>query len=281
MGLWLFQLCSIALAFQFGVIAARSDPDFVLAIATLGFLVGGLPHGAFDLHLATKRGRLGPSQLAVFTAIYVGILGLMLAGWALVPALVLPVFLTAAALHFGADWPETNEPLFKFALGLAPLCAIGVSNLNDVELIFAAMANPELARTATRIFILVAPVTLLVAGLALAVIGRSGARARAAVFAMMLASLFFLPPVIGFVLYFCAFHTPRHLADIGGELGHFGSFKIALIAAGMTVAALMVGALALPLFLSGGVLTASSGFKLLGALAMPHQSVALILKRFG
>lgn len=162
--------------------------------------------------------------MAVFTVIYVGIFGLMLADWAFVAALVLPIFLATAALHFGADWHETIELLFKSALGLAPLCAIGVSNLRDVELIFAAMANPELVRQATRIFILVASVTVLVAGLALAVIGRSGARARAAVFAKMLASLFFLPPVIGFALYFCAFHTPRHPSDIRGRAGHFGSF---------------------------------------------------------
>lgn len=278
-GLCLFQLVAIALACHVGVTTAQSDPNFVLVIGTIGFLIGGLPHGAFDLHLAAKRARLGPSRLAAFTAIYIGIFGLMLLGWALAPAFILPVFLITAALHFAADWPETDEPLFKFALGLAPLCAIGVSNLHEVELIFAAMANPGLAVWATRIFILIAPVTLLVAALALVIIDKSHAGGRPAVFAAMLLSLFILPPMIGFVLYFCAFHTPRHLIEIRADLSHIGIGQMLLTAAGMTAAALIVGGVALPFFLSGGVLTASSGFQLLGALAMPHQTMPLILKR--
>lgn len=273
-----FQTAAIAVACHLGALMAQSDAGNVLVIATIGFLIGGLPHGAFDVHLAAKRARLGPSRLIVFTAIYVGIFALMLAGWSLAPAIVFPIFLITAALHFGADWPETSEPLFKFALGLAPLCVIGLSNLGEVELIFAAMANPDLALWATRTLILVAPVTLLVAAVALVLIGQSQGRARPAVFAAMLASLVVLPPMIGFVLYFCAFHTPRHLIEIRAELSHIGMGQLLFVAAGMTVAALIVGSVTLPFLLSGGMLTASSGFQLLGALAMPHLTMPLILK---
>lgn len=256
------------------------DPGRIAVIATATFLLGGLPHGAFDLHLAARSAQLGRARLALFTAIYIGLFALMLIGWALAPGLILPLFLISAAVHFGADWPETDEPLFRTALGCAPICAIGIGHLSEVGLIFEAMTTPAIAESARDLFILAAPVTLLVAAAALLAIARATAWQRPAVFAAMLASLMVLPPLIGFALFFCAFHTPRHLIALRKELAHWPKTRLIAVGVGMTGLALVIGIMALPLIMAGGFLTAASGFQLLAALAMPHQSMKLVLNRF-
>lgn len=279
-GVWLLQLGAIGFALVLGVTSAARDPGLVAVIATATFLLGGLPHGAFDIHLAASRARLARSQLAIFTAIYVGLVALMLFGWAVAPAVVLPLFLFSAAFHFGEDWPETREPLFRAALGFAPICAIAVGHLPEVERIFAAMTTPAIALWAKDLLILAAPVTGLIAGTALVVIAQSSGWRRPAVFAALLTSLVVLPPVIGFALFFCAFHTPRHLIALRKELAHWPKPRLIAVGAGMTGLALAIGAIALPLTASGGILTAASGFQLLAALAMPHQSMKFIISRF-
>lgn len=256
------------------------DPERIAVIATATFLLGGLPHGAFDLHLAARSAQLGHARLALFTAIYIGLFALMLIGWAIVPGLILPLFLISAAMHFGADWPETDEPLFRTALGCAPICAIGIGHLSEVGLIFEAMTTPAIAVSARNLFVLAAPVTLLVASVALLAIARATGWQRPAVFAVMLASLVVLPPLIGFALFFCAFHTPQHLIALREELAHWSEQRVIAVGAGMTGLALVIGILALPLIMAGGFLTAASGFQLLAALAMPHQSIKLVLNRF-
>lgn len=278
-GLALVQLLAIGAALALVGLTSSDSPGTVAVIATVAFLIGGLPHGAFDLHLAAGRARLGRNRFAVFSAIYVGLFVGMLVGWAVAPAIVLPLFLLTAILHFAADWPETDEPVFRIALGFAPICAIGIGHLAQVEAIFAVMATPASALWATRAFILVAPITLLIAATALLVIARHAGWWRPAAFAALLASLFVLPPLIGFALFFCAFHTPRHLVAIQSRLAHWHSHRLVLVGVVMTAMALVLGAVALPLILAGGILTAATGFQLLAALAMPHQSVGLILRR--
>lgn len=258
----------------------NGDPGRIAVITTLTFLLGGLPHGAFDIHLAARSARLGRARLALFTAMYVGLFALMLIGWAVLPSLTLVLFLLSAAVHFGADWPETDEPLFRIALGFAPICAIGVGHLSDVEALFAAMASPTTAVGVAALIVLVAPITLLVAAIALLVIARRSEGHRSVIFAALLASLFVLPPLIGFALFFCAFHTPQHLIALRAELSDWEKPRLIAVGGGVTCLALVIGTLALPLITSGGILTAASGFQLLAALAAPHQSMKFILSRF-
>lgn len=281
-GLWLFQLGAIALAFALSAASGASDAGSntgtVAVFATLTFLVGGLPHGAFDIHLAATQARLGPARLISFTALYVALFAIMLLGWAFAPGITLPIFIITAILHFSADWPETDEPLYRIALGFAPICAIGIGHIAEVEAIFAAMATPATALGATRLFIIVAPVTLLIAAMALLVMAERAKWLRFALFGALLVSLAILPPLIGFALFFCAFHTPRHLVEIRSQLPDWHKRRLVIVGASMTGLALLLGALALPPILTGGLLTAAGGFQLLAALAMPHQSMGLILR---
>ncbi len=241
-------------------------------LATVIFLAGGLPHGAFDIHRVMERAQLGRRSLAVFVALYVAILLIALLAWRIAPQVILPVFLLTAIIHFAEDWPEVEEPLYRVALGFAPLCAIGVGHPEVVASIFAAMSSDAAGIAVSRGFLLLAPVTILVAAVGLAVTARTFGWHRPALFAGLIAVLFVLPPMVGFALFFCAFHTPRHIIGIRRELSHHGPLRLVLIGAGLSGLAVLIGLAFVPQLLSGGVFSAAAGFQLLAALALPHQN---------
>lgn len=277
-GFRVIQVFAVGVALVAGAFAPLLDDGMLQIAACVFFLLGGLPHGAFDIHLAARRADLGLSSLGLFTALYLGLFAVMIAGWYLVPALTLAVFLVTAIVHFSEDWCDVSEPLFRFALGFAPLCAIGMGHLTEVEMIFAAMTSDATARATINGFVLIAPITLLIAGTALFALGKDGKAPRALAFAIMLASLFVVPPLIGFALFFCAFHTPRHLVAIGRDLADWPISLILAIGASLTLLALLLGALLLPYAFDGSFLSVASAFQLLAALAMPHQSMDPCLK---
>ncbi len=241
-------------------------------VATVVFLAGGLPHGAFDIHRVMERAQLGRRSLVAFVALYVAILIFALVCWRIAPQVILPVFLLTAIVHFAEDWPEVEEPLFRAALGFAPLCAIGVGHPDTVASIFAAMSSEAAGLAVSRGFLLLAPVTILIAAVGLAVTARTINWHRPALFAGLIAALFVLPPLIGFALFFCAFHTPRHMIGIRRELSSHAPLRMVLIGAGLSGLAVLIGLAFVPQLLSGGVLSAAAGFQLLAALALPHQN---------
>lgn len=274
------QMIAVAAALAIGAVAQFLDYGHLQIAASFVFLLAGLPHGAFDIHLAARRANLGLVSLALFTALYLGLFAVMIAGWYFLPALTLAIFLATAVVHFSEDWSELKEALFRLALGFAPLCAIGIGHLDEVETIFAAMTSEATAGAIISAFVLIAPITLLIAGTALYVLTKDGNGPRSLAFALMLGSLFVVPPLIGFALFFCAFHTPRHLLAIRHDLSDWSIGLILAIGAVLTLLALLLGAVLLPYAFSGGFLSVATAFQLLAALAMPHQSVGLCLKLF-
>ncbi len=267
------QAAALALALLVALVPGWATSPGLPLVATIVFLAGGLPHGAFDIHRVMRRAGLDRGSLAIFVALYVAILILALICWRIAPQAILPVFLLTAVVHFSEDWPEVAEPLFRAALGLAPLCAIGVGHPEAVAAIFAAMSSETAATAVSRGFLLFAPVSILVAAVGLAVTAREFGWQRPALFAGLLALLFFLPPLVGFALFFCAFHTPRHMLGISRELSHHAPLRLALIGAALSGLAVLVGLAFMPQLLSGGMLSAAAGFQLLAALALPHQNV--------
>ncbi|WP_114522085.1 Brp/Blh family beta-carotene 15,15'-dioxygenase [Altererythrobacter sp. ZODW24] len=272
------QLLSLCVALLLSPVPGLYSDTALPDIATLVFLIGGLPHGAFDIHRVANRARLGRVQLATFLAVYVAMVVLALLLWRMAPSFVLALFLVTAIVHFSEDWPEIKEPLFRIALGFAPICAIGVAHPTEVDAIFSAMAGPVTADVITKIFVLVAPVTLLVSVVGLGVAARDIDWSRPVLFALLIGSLFVLPPLVGFAVFFCLFHTPRHFGAIQSELSGWTAKQFALVAFGISALAVALGVLLSPMALVGGIATAAAGFQLLAAVALPHQSVGLFEK---
>ncbi len=136
-------------------------------LATILFMVGGLPHGAYDIALLRKAVAPGPRDMVLVVGGYVSVAMTMAALWLTLPLVALIVFLSIAAVHFGEDWRMLDEPLLRIAAGAAVIAVPAVSHPAEVTALFVAMSDPRAALLA-KIIDAAAPVTLLVTSVGLA-----------------------------------------------------------------------------------------------------------------
>lgn len=186
------------------------DQPAAVAVATIVFIGGGLPHGAYDIALLRRSVALDRIGQGLAVGGYVAIALLMAFLWMSVPLVALILFLVAAAVHFGEDWPMLQEPLLRVAAGAAVIAAATIGHPAEVAALFVAMSDPRAAVIA-QIVTAAAPVALLVTAVGIAVAWRDGSRDWAAAMALCLVLLVVLPPVAGFALFFVFLHSPRHL----------------------------------------------------------------------
>ncbi len=249
-------------------------------VATLVFIGGGMPHGAYDIALLARIGTTSPRQLATAVLAYVAVAGTMAALWLTMPLAALIVFLAVAAVHFGEDWTMIGEPLLKVAAGTAIIAAPAIGHPTEVARLFAAIADGDGGLIVARTMLAVAPVALLVTVVGIVVAWRDGARAWAAAMTIAIAMLIVAPPVAGFALFFVFLHSPRHLAAARTSLRDMSLFRWLATGAGMSAAAI-VGWLALstslPRFLTPDI--TAQAFQLLAAVAVPHLLLSRWIER--
>ena len=189
----------------------------------LAVLLLGVPHGAYDGWLLAERfgsrrrvaGAAGVYLLAV-VAVFIA--------WSWAPSGALLAFLALSVFHFGrgdtvaAPW-RVPRPLGVLARGawvvLGPLAAGGAELAFVLESILrdagAAAAMIEGARTA---FV---PLAILYGGTALVAAVRGDGRERGSVLleAVALGAVIALaPPLVAFAVYFCLWHSMRHVLSI-------------------------------------------------------------------
>lgn len=250
-----------------------------VAAATIVFIGGGLPHGAYDIALLRRSIALDRRGLVIAVGGYIAIAMLMVLLWMTVPLMALLVFLTIASVHFGEDWPMLEEPLLRFAAGAAVVGAATIGHPAAVALVFVAMSDPRAAVIA-QIVTAGAPVALLVTAVGTAMAWRDGSRHWATAMAVCLGLLIVLPPVAGFTLFFVFLHSPRHLA------------QTRMLLPDMTLARLVgTGALLSGLAILGwwGLRAVSpsrfdptivaQAFQLLASVALPHLLLSRWLER--
>lgn len=244
--------------------------------ATILFVGGGLPHGAFDIAVLRRTGRLGRSGLWLIIGCYIGAAVLMALLWRGSPLAALALFLAAAAVHFGEDWSMLEEPLLRFAAGAAIIAAPTISHFIQVASLFVAMSDDR-AVILAQIIVAAAPVTMLVASVSIAVAWLAGSRAWAAAMALCLLLLLLLPPVLGFALFFVFLHSPPHLIASRHVLDTTGWHAWFAIGAAFSVAAILgwfMLHLIAPTGLAGNV--TAEAFQFLASVAVPH----LLLSRW-
>ncbi|WP_390479072.1 Brp/Blh family beta-carotene 15,15'-dioxygenase, partial [Altererythrobacter sp. MTPC7] len=68
-----------------------SGPAFT-ALITLAILFGGLPHGAFDIHIAAQRCAMRWREICIYLGVYLGLFFAMAALWFASAELALVLF---------------------------------------------------------------------------------------------------------------------------------------------------------------------------------------------
>ncbi len=256
------------------------DGPIATLIATIVFIGGGMPHGAYDIALLARASRLGRYGLGLAVGGYVGIAAAMALLWVASPLVALVVFVAVASVHFGADWTMIHEPLLKVAAGTAIIAAPAIGHPTEVMRLFVAMVGGPGGETVARSLIAVAPVALLVTIVGISDAWRSGAREWAAATGVAILALMAAPPVAGFALFFVFLHSPRHLADTRNTLagvstrwwlGTGAAMSLAAIGGWWIFATSATGRLPTDL--------TAQAFQLLATVAVPHQAFSRWIER--
>ena len=203
-------VASAALACTLALNVSAFPTSPLLLAVLIGIAVLGLPHGALD-PLIARRARLwtGPVGFAVFNATYIVIAALVAAIWHLAPPAALVSFLLISAWHFSGDWFSRTALVARLATGLALLSLPSMLHADTVSEIYSVLAGPASAQLVHGQQMLAAPAALLSLGIA----GFMRPVCWRALIEISLAFLIALalPPLVFFLVYFCALHSPRHL----------------------------------------------------------------------
>lgn len=222
-----------------------------VALATLVAVVG-MPHGGLDHRVgrALLRPALGRWWVAAFAAGYLAVMGMVAAGWWLAPLLTVTGFVALSAFHFGTAEGQPGSPG-----GLARSALLG-----GMVVWVPALTQPaEFTRLLTWVvpggrwpdYILFDPAVrmFLAALLPVAVASAFAASPRCGVRVVTFAAVFAVaPPLVGFTLYFCGWHSgvelyrlarqanPRSvwsgLARVVREAAPLATLAVLMIAAG-------------------------------------------------
>jgi len=179
----------------------------LLLCATILVCLFGLPHGALDPFVAYQhklfKGRVGA---LLFLLSYIVLCVLILSLWLWAPRFTLGLFLAYSALHFGRDW-EYLIGWGGVAYGLLVIGLPQVLHPEETRVIFTYLTSHlELGM-------------LNIVGVGFTLIGLGMISLRATLLnkaawgeLVVLASLAKLcTPLWYFVIFFCVFHSPRHL----------------------------------------------------------------------
>jgi Brp/Blh family beta-carotene 15,15'-monooxygenase len=251
-----------------------------LALAAVLMLIGGLPHGAFDIAIAQSVLKLKRSSAAAFFLAYVGVAVAMMALWALAPVTTLCLFLALSAVHFGEDWRMLDSGLLRAMAGASVLCIPAFAHPDSVTALFVAMAGPE-ADWVRRFIVAFTPVAVLVTSVGMLMAVRAGHSGWAlAQFAALLA-LAVLPPQVGFLLYFVFLHSPLHMRGVAATLPSWSGPRFWIYGGLMCFACLALAVLLAPGLISGQSLAMSAeAFRLLSVVAAPHLLLTLFVDRW-
>ena len=247
--------------------------------ATVVFVGGGMPHGAYDIALLCRAVALGRTGLSLAVGGYVTIAALMAILWMAVPLVALILFLAVAAMHFGEDWQMLEEPLLRVAAGTAIIAGPTIGHPADVTSLFVAMSDDRGALLA-QIVTAAAPVTLLVTVVGIGIAWQEGSRSWAVAMTLCLTLLVVAPPVAGFALFFVFLHSPRHLAQSRRLLSDMTRVRWLLTGALLSGAAITgwwVLQLLRPADFDGN--WTAQAFQLLASVAVPHLLLSRWLER--
>lgn len=251
-----------------------------LVAASVFMLIGGLPHGAFDIAFARTVLKLSPSAAAIFTLAYIGVAAIMIALWALAPVMTLCLFLALAGAHFGEDWRMLESGLLRIMAGASILCIPAFANPDAVAALFVAMAGPQ-ADWVSRVIVAFTPVAVLVTVVGMLMAIRAGnAEWALAQFAALLA-LAIVPPQIGFLFFFVFLHSPFHMRGMLAALPGWSGPQFWIYGFLVCLACIALAIVLLPGLLSGQSLTMSAeAFRLLSIVAAPHLLLTVFVDRW-
>lgn len=275
---WVAAALTLGMALADAGLLSGPPNQLINHVAVILILVGGLPHGAFDLAVAARALRLSRSEKVRLLSAYVAVAGFLVAGWTIAPPLILPLFLAFSAVHFGEDWHMLDDGLLRVAAGASVIAIPAFFRTTEVTGLFVVLGGHD-AEVIARIAVAAAPVTVLVAIVGVAKAFSSGFRCWALAQAISLLLLAVTPPVVGFTLYFVFLHSPLHLSGISDLLPGWSRRRLWIYGAAICAITVVAGVFLLPGLLSGMQhRQAGEAFRLLSIVAAPHLLLTYLVR---
>lgn len=238
------------------------------SLLCLALLIFGLPHGSLDIALVRRSLQLSRRQVAAIVMLYLILAGATYSLWSAAPGLALATFLAIACIHFAEDWQADLPPFFAVGTAVALIAAPALLQRRHVADIFGSLTGQADATLTADLLILIAPVALITAGVGVMLMFRSGRPMRALETTAVLCGMVFLPPVLGFAIFFCLAHSPRHLASARAEVRGCDLEVLLLSGVAIAIAALVYQSRA------GSIMedkAAFAAFVTLSTLTVPHM----------
>jgi Brp/Blh family beta-carotene 15,15'-monooxygenase len=257
-----------ALAWGWGLLlgAAAAASSFGSLTVQLTFAVGaigviGMAHGASDLAVVEPR------QRPLFVALYVFVGAVCLWWWVVDPAIALPAFLIASAIHFGVEDAPADRPLERVARGtslVATPATFHATNLTDLL---------RLGGTSTNVLpAMVSAMTLSGAIAAAYLIVRASQRHDLRLL-IGTAALIVLPPLVGFSVGFLVLHAEPQTFERRTQIGCATTGSYLRATAPILVAAILLATITGMLLLRADPSGVRPLFAGIAALAVPHLIV--------
>lgn len=248
--------------------------------ACIAILLVGLPHGTLDLEIIKREQQAGNLRMSALLLLYIGLGAAMFMLWWLLPVAALATFIVVAVVHFSEDWQELQSTFLAQGMAIALLSAPALLHLPELEQAFVAVTGHKDAALIANLMLLLAPMSMAVACVSLLSLWQAGLRDQAGVSAAILIGMVVLPPVVGFALFFCLYHSPRHLRSALTRIAYAPVWR--RVVPLLTLAAL---GLAAALFAGEGRTDLSAqlvaaSFVTLSLLTMPHMLVPAIVGAF-
>ncbi len=249
------------LLFGAALIASFCSLTVQLAFAAVAVGIGGMVHGASDLEIIEHRRR------PVFLALYVSALLVCLWWWIVDPAIALPAFLLASAVHFGLKDAPASRPFERMARG--------ISLVATPATVHAASLTRILDSAGVQASILPTMVSSLaiaggIAAGCLAIIGMARHDRRLLVGTT---ALLFFPPLVGFSVGFLVLHAMPQTKERRDRLQCVTTTAYLRTTAPVLVAAVTLVGIVGGLLLRWDPSGVRSLFAGIAALAMPHMLV--------
>ena len=249
----------------------------------------GLPHGSFDGAVASLIGFKTKYQFTKFVIYYLILFCFVVIFWVNFPIVSLIIFLLMTIVHFGlCDWSFYNVNKNKIPITLAHGMSVifGIIYFNEEEAfkIFEYLTNNNIYLFKNYIFI--AYIITLVLIIYFIYLSLYEKKIRQGIFEILaLLIIFYLfDPILSFAIYFCFFHTYKHLKQLITNIYlHIQNKKFVIISTILFTLISWIGSFVVILYLAQNINLYESFLRVifigLAALTLPHMFLVDFLYR--
>jgi beta-carotene 15,15'-dioxygenase len=249
------------------------DGGVATAIAASLIVLAGIPHGTLDVEIAASRvGRQkAGDKIKIISAYIAGAAGMAVL-WAVSPPVSLILFLVLSIAHFGADWRTEGDGFFALTIGWALIAMPALSHPEAVASLFEILTGDRSGGTIAAILACTAVPALCGSLIFAAKAVKNEDQLNGFNVLACLVAAALLPPLVGFAVFFCGLHSPRHLAEAIHQSGSMPRGQKALRGVAVMALSLGIGAVLFgsfePVSIDSGIVR--TAFTLISILTVPH-----------